>query len=74
MTGAVDREELRGLFLFEALTDEQLDWLAQRGSRRVYDAAGRKGALLLVPGAGHNDIAERAPADYWNWFRSALEQ
>ena len=38
MTGTVDREELRGLFLFEALTDEQLDWLAQRGSRRVYDA------------------------------------
>lgn len=42
--------------------------------RRVYDAAGRKGALLLVPRAGHNDIAERAPADYWNWFRSALGQ
>jgi len=45
-----------------------------RMGRRVYDAAGRKGALLLVPGAGHNDIAERAPADYWNWFRSALGQ
>jgi fermentation-respiration switch protein FrsA (DUF1100 family) len=42
--------------------------------RRVYDAAGRKGALLLVPRAGHNDIAERAPTDYWNWFRSALGQ
>lgn len=38
----------------------------------VYDAAGFKGELLLVPGAGHNDIAERAPAAYWNWFRAAL--
>jgi signal transduction histidine kinase len=37
MTGAVDRDELRTLFLFEALTDEQLDWLAERGDRRVYD-------------------------------------
>ena len=37
MTGTVDREELRSLFLFEALTDEQLDWLAERGDRRVYD-------------------------------------
>jgi fermentation-respiration switch protein FrsA (DUF1100 family) len=43
-----------------------------RMGRTVYEAAGRKGALLLVPGAGHNDIAERAPADYWNWFSAAL--
>ena len=43
-----------------------------RMGRTVYDAAGRKGALLLVPGAGHNDVAERAPADYWSWFRAAL--
>ena len=45
-----------------------------RMGRSVYDAAERKGALLLVPGAGHNDVAERAPADYWNWFRAALGQ
>lgn len=43
-----------------------------RMGRRVYEAAGRKGELLLVPGAGHNDVAERAPADYWTWFRAAL--
>jgi len=42
--------------------------------RAVYEAAERKGALLLVPAAGHNDIAERAPADYWSWFRAALGQ
>lgn len=40
--------------------------------RAVYDAAVVKGQLLLVPAAGHNDVAERAPADYWNWFRAAL--
>ena len=45
-----------------------------RMGRSVYEAAARKGALLLVPGAGHNDVAERAPAEYWNWFRSALGQ
>jgi signal transduction histidine kinase len=36
---AVDRldpAELRGLFLFEALSDVQLNWLAAHGSRRTY--------------------------------------
>jgi signal transduction histidine kinase len=36
---AVDRldpAELRGLFLFEALSEVQLDWLAAHGSRRTY--------------------------------------
>jgi hypothetical protein len=40
----------------------------------VYEAANIKGRLLLVPNAGHNDIAERAPADYWNWIRGALSR
>ena len=31
-------DELRTLFLFEALTEEQLTWLADRGERRTYDA------------------------------------
>jgi uncharacterized protein len=39
----------------------------------VYEAAAVKGQLLLVATAGHNDIAERAPTEYWNWFRAALE-
>lgn len=43
-----------------------------RMGRAVYDAARVKGELLLVPGAGHNDVTERAPDDYWRWFRSAL--
>jgi signal transduction histidine kinase len=32
------KEELRGTFLFEALTDEQLDWLIAHGSVETYDA------------------------------------
>ena len=53
MTG-VDREDLRRLFLFEALSDEQLDWLASRGSRRTYDTGatvfreGEPGTELFV--------------------------
>ncbi len=31
-------DELRTLFLFEDLTEEQLDWLAERGEVRAYDA------------------------------------
>jgi signal transduction histidine kinase len=52
------REELRSLFLFEGLDDEQLDWLAERGELRTYDAGAvmsREGApathlLVLVDG------------------------
>jgi len=32
------REELRGLFLFESLTDDQLDWLAAHGDVVAFDA------------------------------------
>ena len=35
---AVSPELLRGLFLFEALTDEQLSWLAERSEVRAFDA------------------------------------
>jgi len=31
------KEELRGCFLFESLTDEQLDWLVQHGVVEVFD-------------------------------------
>jgi len=40
--------------------------------KEVYDAAKVKGELLLVPGAGHNDVAELAQDEYWNWFRRAV--
>jgi len=40
------REEVRSLFLFEGLTDEQLDWLAERAEMLTYDA----GAVLSREG------------------------
>ena len=40
--------------------------------KEVFEAATVKGGLLLVPGAGHNDVAEQAPAEYWNWLRTAV--
>jgi signal transduction histidine kinase len=39
-------EELKTLFLFEALTDEQLAWLAERGSVREYPA----GSIIFQEG------------------------
>jgi signal transduction histidine kinase len=44
--GRLSRDELRGLFLFEALTDEQLDWLADRG----WVAEVTAGATVLAEG------------------------
>jgi fermentation-respiration switch protein FrsA (DUF1100 family) len=39
----------------------------------VYEAAKRKGRLLLVEGAGHNDVAEIAGDEYWRWIVEALK-
>jgi fermentation-respiration switch protein FrsA (DUF1100 family) len=43
-----------------------------RMGREVFEAAAVKGELLLVRGAGHNDVAERAPEAYWRWFQQAV--
>jgi uncharacterized protein len=43
-----------------------------RMGREVYDSARRKGELLVVPGAGHNDVAERGGEGYWRWLGSAV--
>jgi hypothetical protein len=40
--------------------------------REVYAAAKAKGQLLLVPQAGHNDVASVAGRDYWTWLGGAL--
>lgn len=39
----------------------------------VYEAARKKGALLVVEEAGHNDIADIAGDDYWKWVAAALK-
>jgi fermentation-respiration switch protein FrsA (DUF1100 family) len=38
----------------------------------VYEAAKRKGELLVVERAGHNDVADIAGEDYWRWIAKAL--
>jgi fermentation-respiration switch protein FrsA (DUF1100 family) len=39
----------------------------------VYDSAKRKGQLLLVEQAGHNDVADAGGDEYWRWFNDALQ-
>lgn len=40
--------------------------------KEVFEAAAVKGELLIVSGAGHNDVAECSPNDYWRWLRTAV--
>jgi pimeloyl-ACP methyl ester carboxylesterase len=38
----------------------------------VYEAALRKGELLIVEGAGHNNVAEIGGDAYWKWIKASL--
>jgi pimeloyl-ACP methyl ester carboxylesterase len=40
--------------------------------REVFGAAQRPGELLIVPGAGHNDVAELGGRTYWSWLAHAV--
>jgi fermentation-respiration switch protein FrsA (DUF1100 family) len=40
----------------------------------VYNAAKKRGQLLVVEKAGHSDIAEVAGEEYWQWITTALEE
>ena len=40
----------------------------------VYDAAKKKGELLIVEKAGHGDVPEVAGDKYWKWIATALAQ
>jgi len=46
--------------------------IPNRMGRRVHAAAKNPGALLLVPGAGHNDVADVGGETYWKWMTDAL--
>ena len=49
------------------------DWvIPTRFGRRVFEAARVKGELLLVPSAGHNDVAEAGGEAYWRWLERAM--
>ncbi len=43
-----------------------------RMGREVFDAAANRGELLIVPGAGHNDVSDVGGADYWTWLVKAV--
>lgn len=43
-----------------------------RMGRAVFAAARTPGRLLIVPGAGHNDVADEGAAAYWDWITSAV--
>jgi fermentation-respiration switch protein FrsA (DUF1100 family) len=43
-----------------------------RMGREVFEAAAEKGELLIVAGAGHNDVADVGGRDYWRWLRAAV--
>jgi uncharacterized protein len=43
-----------------------------RMGREVFGAAKQPGELLIIPGAGHNDVADRGGAEYWSWLRRAI--
>lgn len=38
----------------------------------VYQAARNRGELLIVDSAGHNDVAEVAGTEYWQWLAGCL--
>ena len=43
-----------------------------RMGRAVFQAAARKGELLIIPGAGHNDVPDVGGAAYWAWLERAI--
>jgi hypothetical protein len=45
--------------------------IPMRMGREVFSAAQRPGELLIVRGAGHNDVPDVGGAAYWAWLRRA---
>ena len=42
-----------------------------RMGREVFNSAAVKGELLIVDGAGHNDVPEVGGDAYWRWLEAA---
>jgi uncharacterized protein len=45
-----------------------------RMGREVHAAARRPAELLLVDGAGHNDVADVGGERYWRWLTAAVKR
>lgn len=44
-----------------------------RMGRQVYEAARRPTELLIVEGAGHNDVPDIGGENYWRWLTAAIK-
>jgi hypothetical protein len=40
--------------------------------REVFQAARRKGDLLILEAVGHNDVVETGADRYWDWLRRSM--
>jgi fermentation-respiration switch protein FrsA (DUF1100 family) len=45
-----------------------------RMGREVFEAAKNRGELLVVEGAGHNDVGDVGGERYWRWLTSAVSR
>jgi uncharacterized protein len=43
-----------------------------RMGRRTFQAARNRGTLLIVAGAGHNDVADVGGEEYWQWLTASV--
>jgi hypothetical protein len=44
-----------------------------RMGEEVFNAAAVRGELLIVHGAGHNEVAELGGPEYWSWLKRAID-
>jgi len=67
------RERVAQLDVPVAVAHGRIDiTIPARMGREVHEAARNRGELLLVSGAGHNDVPEVGGEDYWRWLASAV--
>jgi pimeloyl-ACP methyl ester carboxylesterase len=66
-------EKVRALDLPVSVAHGERDLLVPiRMGRAVHAAARAQGELLVVPGAGHNDVDDVGGDAYWRWLERAL--
>ena len=67
----VSRVRALGCRVWVSHGDEDLV-VPHRMGLEVFAAARHKGELLIVPTAGHNDVAQVGGDEYWAWLRRAV--